>query len=305
MIVRRKVPLYLGIVKKYVFILIVLGIILPQVGRAQGVELSLENDALYFPSPTDRYYTNGLMIQYWLPASEGIQWNFSLQHRMYNGSQNSRPEPIPGDRPFTSTLLLEGERSSWANASKVRTDFSATIGILGPEARGGELQNEVHSWLEGSTEAYGWDRQLQSMPVLQLSFERQHMIGNDFLALTGRYGSSVGTLITEAHVGGTVFMGLIGDPLAPRTKSESFIRAKISSDFAAVLHDATLVGSPFTDDPVALDRNEVHLARWNGSVGIESLWKGLSLSVELHWLSSEAQGLEVHRYGAIRLGYFF
>lgn len=277
----------------------------PHLSRAQGLVFSFENDALYFPAPTDRYYTNGLRLQHWLKPSENIQWNVALQHRMYNGLKNTDPTPIPGDRPYTSTLLLRAERIQWSEVKGTQLSLGSSVGVMGAEAQGGELQNGIHALLENSTEAYGWDRQLRSMPIVQIEAERQHIIGNDFWALAGRYGTDVGTILTSVHGGATAYIGMVDNPLSPRTQDQTYVRAKIGMQASAVLYDATLLGSPFINDPQAIDRELMNIGRLHGQVGLESQIKGLSIAIEMHWLSPEVQGLDHHRYGAVRLGCFF
>ncbi len=84
--------------------------------------------------------------------------------------------PIAGDRPYTATLSLAIERSAWTNGGSTRLNINSSVGVMGDEARGGELQNEVHSRLEGSSTAYGRDAQLRSMPIVQFGFERHYVV---------------------------------------------------------------------------------------------------------------------------------
>ena len=141
---------------------------------------------------------------------------------------------------------------------------------MGDEARGGELQNEVHSRLEGSSTAYGRDAQLRSMPIVQFGFERHYVVGDRFWALSGRYGTDVGSLNTSAGIGGTAYVGLVDSPLAPRTADRTYVRAKFGIDATAVLYDATLPGAPFGSDPEALHRDQMNVGRLNGMAGVEA-----------------------------------
>ena len=82
---------------------------------------------------------------------------------IYTPSDNKSTELIREDRPYTGALLLSvgynARRNSWLRTTQIR------IGMVGPSAQAGEVQNGWHDII-GIDQFNGWDNQLRDGPVL-------------------------------------------------------------------------------------------------------------------------------------------
>jgi lipid A 3-O-deacylase len=86
------------------------------------------------------------------------------------------------------------------------------VGIVGPDAKGEDLQRSVHELL-GSHQSYGWANQLGNELAGQLVYERrwrgllQTRGGGLGLELTPHAGASAGNVATYANAGATLRFG--------------------------------------------------------------------------------------------------
>jgi len=277
--------------------------------RAQGLELWLDNDALYYPASTDRFYSNGLELTYFSKVSttsvELKQWSFALRHRIYNGLSNASNEVLPLDRPYVGYGWLRVSRDHVHSEKQTVFGLKAALGWMGNAAGGGYVQNQFHSIIENSNEAYGWDRELQDMPIIQLEATHSWYAESEYLAISGDFGGAIGTLNSCAFVGGQVFVGFLDQPFSLRSSEFSFVQVHGTLKAVGIGYDATLQGSPFVEDPNALSSSQIMRGRLETGLFLQTQWKGLFLSTGFQWMSPEMRGLPGHRYGTVKVGYFF
>jgi hypothetical protein len=277
--------------------------------KGQGFELWLDNDALYYPASTDRFYSNGLELTYFSKVSttsSGLkQWSFALRHRIYNGLSNASPEVLDLDRPYVGYGWLSASRDRYNLDNQTIFRAKAALGWMGSGAGGAYVQNQFHALLENSGEVYGWDRQLQDMPIIQMEASHSWFAESNYIAIGADAGAALGSLTTNAFVGGQIYTGLLDQPFSLRSNKVSFIQLHGTVKAVAVGYDATLQGSPFLEDPNALSVNQIAHGRVETGLFLESQWKGLHISTGFQWMSPEIKGLPGHRFGTIRVGYFF
>ena len=130
--------------KKLGILLISLISFISVVAKADTVSLYFENDSL--GGGTDRYYTNGVRLQ-WLRDTYG----FVVGQNIYTPDEIDVPYQC-GQRPYAG-YLYAGYILNWV-AGTTEID----IGVVGPEAQGEEVQNYIHE-LIGSKQAL-WDKQV-------------------------------------------------------------------------------------------------------------------------------------------------
>ena len=277
--------------------------------KGQGIELWFDNDALYYPASTDRFYSNGLELTYFSKesaTSNGLnQWSFALRHRIYNGLSNSSPEVLDLDRPYVGYAWLSASRDQYNVNKHTRVRAKAAVGWMGSAAGGDYVQNQFHALLENSGEAFGWDRQLRDMPIIQLEASHSWIAESKYVAISGDVGGSLGSLTTNAFIGGQVFTGLLDEPFSIRANQFSFIQLHGFVKAVAIGYDATLQGSPFIEDPNALSSAQIVRGRVEAGLFLETQWKGLHISTGFQWMSPQVKGLPGHRFGTVRVGYFF
>lgn len=241
-------------------------------GAADGADddgpvwtLQIENDFFTQLTNTDRHYTNGLRLSRvsapgdvpgWLAAMAAVpsnfgpdftdrppeqRWGISIGHSMFTPDDTDAVALVPDDRPYAAWLYLGLSVHSVyerADGAGREDSFAVEAGIVGPSAKGEEVQNTYHD-LINVARAYGWDNQLRDEPGLQFIFERKWRSAHEDADPTGwmerdvipHFAVSLGNVMTDVGVGATVRYGhnLHDDFGPPRIRpglpgSESFDR---------------------------------------------------------------------------------
>ncbi len=192
-----------------------------------------------------------------------VNMTIGLGQTMYTPVDRDPRELIADDRPYAGALML----SMGYNARKGRDlrTSQLRLGIVGPAAKAGEVQNWWHGVI-GADRFNGWDNQLHNEPVVQFIHERRRRVAEQtkgpwrWDAIT-HWGGSLGNFATYANAGIELRFGdLVPDdfgtaPLRPGGANTSPIRMSPSRDwhghlFATVdtrwvLRDITLDGNTF------------------------------------------------------------
>lgn len=187
--------------------------------------LLLENDAL---AATDRHYTSGLQLSYltaprpadswlsallgWLPGNgEGeTRLGWQLGQSIFTPDDKESSEFLPDQRPYAAWLYA-GLSLVYSTDTHIDT-WSLNYGTIGPDAKGEEVQNKVHEWLD-ATIANGWQYQLGNRRGGALIVERKWRalaqtkilrFGVDFMP---HVGVSLGNIEQYANTGFTMRIG--------------------------------------------------------------------------------------------------
>ncbi|MFT3803537.1 MAG: lipid A deacylase LpxR family protein [Burkholderiaceae bacterium] len=177
-------------------------------GYSNGAQLTLVSPNLksYVDdpclSPTVRWLNRHLD---WLAPQGFPQQNmvFTVAHAIYTPADPRRRDLITDDRPYAAALLF-GVGYNARNADTLHTT-QLKLGLVGPSARGRQVQNSVHKIL-GDQSFEGWDNQLRDEPVFMLQHERMRRIAGKFgngwgWDAIGHYGAAVGNFATFANAG--------------------------------------------------------------------------------------------------------
>ncbi len=281
----------------------------PTVDDEAALSVLLENDAF---AATDRHYTNGIEISYltaprpmngyaaalidWLPGNENgeTRVGWQLGQTLYTPDDKEALELLPDERPYAA-WLYGGISVLYATDSHIDT-WSLHFGTLGPDAKGAELQNRVHEWLD-ATNANGWDNQLGDQRGGMLIVQRKwramaqtdvYRFGFDFMP---HIGVSLGNIEQYANAGLSMRIGndLDNDFGPPR------IRPSLPGTAYFVPHDRWSwylfagVEGRYVDKNIFLD-DHPDREQWN-------IWK-------TDWVA-EAQGGFVMTRGDFRLAYTY
>ncbi len=203
------------------------------------VNLQIENDL--FGNGADRNFTNGIRLSYLTSLRRGIpdilkpllpfipdfgeetgterRSSYSLGQNMYTPSDISRPELIPGERPYAGWLYAGfGIVSKTDNSNRPDKLFNRmdnleiNIGIVGPASLAGTFQRTWHKWFDFQPPR-GWGNQLDNEPGIVLVYERQWRIKEkaEFAGIeadfTPRAGAALGNVFTYASAGATIRIG--------------------------------------------------------------------------------------------------
>lgn len=258
------------------------------------VNLRFDND-LFGAKDQDQGYTNGAgltlvspnLVSYtddpclprlgrwmnrafeYLHPNEYEQQNMvvTIGHGLFTPTDRTRTDLIADDRPYAAALLISLGYNARDGARLRTTHLRA--GIVGPSARGEQVQNEWHD-LIGVERFRGWDHQLRDEPVLQLVHERMRRWPADGGVNAGgwgwdaiaHWGGAVGNLGSYANAGAELRFGWrlpddfgstplrpAGENTAPRTGTPASRRwaahVFVTFDARGVLNDITLDGNTF------------------------------------------------------------
>lgn len=246
------------------------------------VSVTSEND-LYAAHNRDRHYTNGIRLS-WMSGedSEWATWvgsrmplpqsadhyriGFAIGHNLYTPQDKSATGRILDDRPYAAWLYTAArlEAESEDHLDTVELD----LGVVGPWARGKQVQNDWHS-LIGARSAAGWSNQIRNEPGINIEYDHFWRVPLGSRTASARFEllpnatASLGNIFTYAGAGGILRFGqgLEADFGPPRIQpglpgSESFHRVEtlgwyvfLGAEGRSVARNITLDGNTFRDSP--------------------------------------------------------
>jgi len=205
----------------------------------------------------------------WLAPHGYEQQNMvvSFTHAIYTPTDYTRRDLIVDDRPYAAALLV-----GFGYNARTGNELSTTqlkLGIVGPSARGEQVQNGVHKLID--TEPFdGWDNQLRDEPVFMLQHEHMYRLAGDIDSDWGwdaisHHGGAIGNLATFANGGfelrfgrhlpndfGSTPLRPAGENTAPKddgAAANGSLRYHLflTADARWVLRDITLDGNTWKD----------------------------------------------------------
>jgi lipid A 3-O-deacylase len=216
--------------------MLVAGLVLPVVATAARAQerppdergtftLLIENDAL---DSSDRHYTNGLKLAWlssekipdwlraagdWLPffsPNSRRRYGFSIGQSIFTPEDKETAALITDDRPYAGWLYAGFAMT--ADSGNQLDTFELNLGVVGPSAKGEQLQNGFHRAI-GSDQANGWDNQLHDEFGAVLYYEHkwrgllETSRGGFGVDVTPHVGGALGNVYTYAAGGATLRFG--------------------------------------------------------------------------------------------------
>lgn len=187
-----------------------------------------------------------------------------ITHGIYTPDDKTRSDLIEEDRPYAGVLMLSLGYNARSGDS-LQTGH-LRMGMVGPSARGQDVQNAVHGVIDVHR-AQGWQHQLRDEPLLQVVHERMHRwrprttdnADGPGWDVIGHAGGSLGNYATYANTGVEMRFGwrlpndFGSNPLRPAGENtapgNNTLRpawawhAFVSLEARAVLRDITLDGN--------------------------------------------------------------
>lgn len=286
-----------------------------------------DNDS-YLAYGQDRYYTNGLFIQFRSAMDQSklkssklnkVIWELEGGQKMYNPQSGSIKDPNYIDRPFAAYLYGGGALNFLFN-SESNLKFSVQLGTIGPSAKGKEAQEILHSTF-GFYEISGWQWQVNNEAGINTSIEYNKFlkrttsgstdfsvnsyvnIGNTFagtgLGVLFRTGE-INSLFNSASTQSTISNKSLSRPENDR---EFFFYAKPMLHYVA--YDATIQGGLFINDkgPYVFDVKSLVFSQQAGFIYSKNRW---TADFSLIFKSREVKSVaKPHQYGSFSLLYRF
>lgn len=285
---------------------------------------SSDNDA-YLLRGQDRYYTNGLFINFRHAINEAKigerlekkTYELNVGQRMYNPRSGFAPNPATQDRPFAGYLYAEGALK-WFYKNESVFRGAVQIGTTGPDALAEKGQEFLHKTI-GFYKPAGWEYQIRNEIAVNASAQYLgllHRSANQAFDLSFEGYANAGTTFSGAGAGLLIRIGkvnqffnsaythaVIGNSATkPLVDKEFFFYAK--PQFNLVVYDATIQGSLFNhDSPVTFDVKPYVFAQ---QLGFNYSSRRFTLDFGLLFKTKELKSdAKAHQYGTISMFYRF
>lgn len=281
------------------------------------IRLTVDND--YFTGSDDQY-SEGVGFEMVMPWIKKLPVSVLLLHPRFADQRyglaieqagytpyDLQNEGMPvNDRPFAATLYLKSFVISNDPVGRQRTYSALSTGIIGPDAVGAQLQENVHV-ITNNTWPPGWRYQLHNN--LLLNYEAGYE--KELYAYPGHLGFSVachgraGTFSDLAGAGFRLMAGRFQSPFVNERMPGSSIQAYLfeNPEISFVAYDATLQGGAFDGrSPYVLTASEVSRVVLENQAGAVFCANNVYLEYSEHFASARFSGGPQHLYGSIRLG---
>lgn len=284
-----------------------------------------DNDS-YLAQGSDRYYTNGLFIDYRRAMDQsklktGLEkkiYEISAGQKMYNPISGYAPDPTKQDRPFAGYLYVGGALS-WFHSNESVLKTSVEIGTTGPNSLAEDGQELLHNTV-GFYELDGWQYQIKNEMAVNLSAQYTkllHRVSSNAIDFSFDGYANVGTTFSGAGAGILFRAGginqlfnsaytnaVIGNNPKTKTlvKREIFFYAKPQLNFVA--YDATVQGSMFNNDsPVTFGVKPIVFAQ---QIGFNYSSQRFTFDFGMLFKTKEIKSsAKAHQYGSISMFYRF
>jgi hypothetical protein len=197
--------------------------------EAKSLRVLLDNDFLNFRGAgTDRYYTNGIRIDYFFAKKQKAKFPSSLLLNISKDNNNVygwglaqfmfTPQNISlagiqyDDRPYGGALYAIHSLQSIDTAKKIKVTTELFLGVIGPISFAEESQKLVHR-LINSPKPEGWDHQVSNDIIVNynITIEKQLLYLSERILLVGLVETYSGTLYNAAGVGFMLRVGKFND----------------------------------------------------------------------------------------------
>ncbi|MEM0914897.1 MAG: lipid A deacylase LpxR family protein [Planctomycetota bacterium] len=156
--------------------------------QAVQIDVLIENDSSFNLDREDRHYTSGTALVVGLPSAGLADWltertplvadraafGFVAAYQLYTPDNIFNDEPTPGQHPYAGLFYVGGfvQRDRQHPEYAALTEFDhleLDLGLIGPSARGEQVQSTVHD-IFGGEDPNGWDVQHPDRPIVQLTY---------------------------------------------------------------------------------------------------------------------------------------
>jgi lipid A 3-O-deacylase len=299
------------------------------------LSLTFAND---FFGGDDAHFTNGVALSWispafakpppaalaWLPGIGSPQrqhhLNLIISHRLFTPRDTDTQRPVRDDIPYSAQALI-GAAISSQDELDVHA-WSLTLGLVGPSARGEELQSSVHDVIGGDLPK-GWDNQLDDAFLANLDYTYRRRIGSwggdgryrgDLLALGD---VRLGNLLTLAGAGLALRYGkhlpdhyavppaFLGDPNLGAQPTGGYRQRPAWYGYFLV-DAATIAHAVFLDGTHDDDRLAVDYDPWMVRGILGARYEGRAWGAGLEYVAAtipwdNPNGMEFQIYGRLRI----
>ena len=301
-----------------------------ELSRESGLTVNFDNDILNY---TDRFYTNGIRIDFISPSLHANPvaglllpypknavnyYGLSLVQNMFTPSTTKTGGILYGDRPYAAYLYLSTFKITNDLPRKYRQYSELSLGIIGPGSYGEWVQRSFHNSVPTNHEPLGWEFQIKNDVAAnyRIDLDKGIWSGRNAGIITTA-GGSLGTLYTHFQGGIHVRAGWFNPwfisplPMGAAARQGLGLRSFECTFFIktagrVVGYNATLQGGLFNKSSVyTIPDRQISRFVLRSSAGINLSWRGLGMDVEQFLLSPEYSGGLWHKWVHIALKFSF
>lgn len=292
------------------------------------ISLNYDND---FFSTTDRYYTQGIRLDFIHPVVRYSPFSYTLirlnkNARNYYGfhAQQDVFTPVTirymggaiyyGERPFTAVFFISHSLTSINKEKKLLLRTQLDLGILGPYAKGEEEQKGIHKAIN-NIEPLGWENQLATDVVVNYKTKiEKGFVNLKNFELMGNSTLRVGTLYTDLGLGLYSRLGIFSpyfnnlglEKTAAERKNDFKIWLIGSAGAKVVAYNATLQGGLFNTSSIyTLPDSDVQRVVAELMGGIVIAYKHVSLEYSKFYITPEFKKGVDHGWGKCAINVSF
>jgi hypothetical protein len=290
---------------------------------SKEISLISDND-LYTSVHRDGYYTNGLFLTYRVFKNDATKdspkkiYKFQVGHLMFTAIKANINTASLHDRPFAGYLYGSfGIDRFYKSNAIFTTDLK--IGVIGPNAKGRELQDFMHS-VYNFLEPVGWKHQIQNALAINFNAKYLHYfskISSNQFDISNYNSLKAGTVFTSFSTGLYSRIGFkklqhLSNSVAfnsnlnttSQSFGESFLFIKPMLNYT--LYDATIQGSFLNKtNPVTFDVMPFHFSL---ELGYRYYRKRFLYGYTYMYHTKKLKSLRAKKnnsYGSIYIGYYF
>lgn len=269
-----------------------------------------ENDLF---TGTDRYYTQGIFLQYdhldidlkWLNKFffkvPDIRRNLQtgIAQKVYTPSSITSDSLLKSDRPYAATYGYTAKFTSRSKSKNFSLSWSLNTGWLGKPAFGKETQTAIHRWTNNN-KPRGWQHQLNTGLSINFGFGAEKSWFTKTKWIRAEVGSftTIGTVTNETRASGMLKSGFITDG--------KYFLVYYNPEARFVLYDGTLQGALFASASEAgISSGQVTHLVSEQELGIKMLWGRIAFAAYGHFQSKLFRNAGNHTWGGFSLGYLF
>jgi len=298
--------------------------LLAQQKFSREISFTTDND-LYVSINRDRYYTNGMFLNYrFIAKNENTKlakkiFELQIGHEMYTPNKPIVIFIEEHDRPFAGYLYGSfGIKNVYKNNTILQ--YTLQAGVIGPNAFGKELQDFIHD-IYGFKKAVGWKFQIENAIALNFNANYICFLGkNDgnTMDISWINTAKLGTVYTNVSSGFYARFGLNSlseitnsiafntnlnnDTTTTKRAVESFFFLKPTIRYA--FYDATLQGS-FLNTTSLVTKELIPLV-FTVEIGLKFTVNRFNFGYTFNYNTSKSEGLRYtygNKYGTINVNY--
>jgi hypothetical protein len=299
------------------------------VNQPHSLRIFSDNDFFNFRgSGTDRYYTNGIRVDYFylmqrkpgfpssllLKISENENvYGWGLAQFMFTPKHIDISDVQHDDRPYAGALYAIHSLQSINSDKNIKISTELFLGVMGPLSLCKETQTRVHD-LINYTIPLGWDNQIPNDIILNynINIEKEVLYPSKSILLVGTVETFSGTLYNAAGIGFMLRVGKFNnyfkefstDPNTANNKFQLYVFMKPVA--RVVLSNSLLQGGLIYQmsgqhDAYTLDKDLIERLNVLYDVGLNFEMKKFSVSISQKLRTAEFKGQYVQEIGNITL----